>query len=158
MLLPDSSRLSNLKQRYRSLPPMLRTVTLAMIIVGVVVLATPLAPGATFHLDGLELHWHDLWRTRVAFALLMLGPLMVLAGFGVLAGHPWARPVLMGFPLIQVIPFYIVHWAFGAPAPIRSVSVGTYLLLGGVWAAIAAAYLYGRPAVRRHFAGAAGST
>ena len=148
-------RLTDLKQRYQSLPSLLRLVTLPLLILGAVVVITPLVPGMRFNLDGVEFQWRELWETRLALALLVLGSLMFLAGIGTLLARPWARPMLLALPFIQVIPFYLAHWVFGAPAPIRSISVTTYLFLCVVWAAIAAVYLYGRSAVRKHFAGTA---
>lgn len=147
-------RLIDLKQRYRSLPYLLRLVTTALFILDMVVAITPLIPGIKFTLDGVEFQWHELWQTRVAFALLALGPLMFLVGAGILLARPWGRPMLLALPFIQVIPFYLVHWVFGAPSPIRSISVAAYLLLCMAWAIVAAVYLYGFPSVRRYFSGA----
>src|SRR5687768_14934531 len=119
-------RFSELRVRYRSLPSLLRTATLALVILGIVVAAAPLIPGMTFNLDGEELTWREMWETRVALALLVLGPLMTSVGLGVLFGRRWARPVLLLMPMIQILPLYLVHWVFDAPSPIRSVSVTTY--------------------------------
>jgi hypothetical protein len=153
--LGGMSRLSELQDKFRSLPWLLRITTIALIILGAAVAITPLVPGMIFNFDGIEMGWRELWQTRVALALLLLGPLMISVGLGVLHARLWVRPALLLLPFIQLIPFYLVHWIFGAPSPIRSISVGTYFLLCLLWAVLATPYLYGRSAVRRHFANTA---
>ena len=146
---------SALLDRYKALPYLLKLVTLACILLGVAITLTPLVPGMSFGLDGTVLTWRELWQTRVAVALLVLGPLMVLIGIGSLMARRWARPTLILMPLIQMLPLYLVHWLLGAPAPIKSISVFTYFLMCVAWALIAYLYLYKSSAARGHFANAA---
>ena len=147
--------ISALVKRYSNLPSLLKVVTLACIFVGLSTTLAPLVPGMSLGLDGTVLTWHQLWQTRIALALLALGPFMMVVGIGSLMGRGWARPTLVLMPLLQVVPLYLVHWLLAAPAPIRSVSVPTYLLLCAVWASIAYLYLYKYSAARKHFADAA---
>ena len=157
-LTPVLGRMKNFSKllfQFKTLPDLLQLATLACILMGVMITLTPLMPGMTFGFDGTTLSWSELWQTHIAIALLVTGPLLILIGIGTLMARSWARPTLIFMPLIQVLPFYLVHWFLDAPSPIKSISISTYFWMCIVWAMIAYLYLYKSTAARKHFVNAA---
>jgi hypothetical protein len=144
--------LSQLKRRFSAMPWVLRGFVAASLGIGVAFTLLPLIPGASFQLGERELSSQELWQTRVALALFVVGPLMLVLGLAVLFRQGWARVALVVLPVLQLLPFLAVHWAFGAPSPVSSVSL--FLASCAVWAVVAAVYLFGSSASRQHFSNA----
>jgi len=124
---------------------------IGLLIVGICLVAAALIPGIGFNMDGIELTWRDLWRTGIAIALLVVGPLMATVGIGVLYAKAWARPALVALPALQVLPFYVVHWAMGSPSLLQSISPGLFLGLCAAWGLGAVIGLYVLPVPRNYF-------
>jgi hypothetical protein len=143
---------SQLKERFLAMPSMLRLLVSASLVFGIVLPLLPLFPGASFGLNGRELTYQELWYTGVAFALFALGPIMLIVGIAVLLRKSWIRPFLVGLPILQVLPFLVVHWVLDAPNPVPSLSVFASSCI--VWAAVAVAYLFGARGAREHFGSA----
>jgi hypothetical protein len=144
--------LAHLKQRFLEMPWLLRIVVAASLGIGVVFPLLPLMPGASFGLGERELTYHELWQTRVAFALFAIGPLMLVVGVAVFLRKGWVRPLLVVLPVLQLSPFLVVHWTFGAPNPVSSpVQFAASCV---AWAVLAVVYLFGTRGARAHFANA----
>jgi uncharacterized membrane protein YoaK (UPF0700 family) len=145
-------QLSQLKQRFSAMPWLLRTLVAASLGIGLGFSLLPLVPGASFGLGERELTYQELWQTRVAFAVLAVGVLMLVVGLAVFLRKSWVRPVLVVLPFLQLLPFLAVHWLFGAPNPVSSpVVLGVSSI---VWAVAAVVYLFGTRSGREHFANA----
>lgn len=134
------------------MPWLLRTLAAASVGIGIAFSILPFLPGATFGLGARELTVQELWQTKIAFSLFVVGPLMFAVGVAIFLRKSWIRPVLVFLPLLQLLPFLAVHWAFGAPSPVSSFAIFAVSCL--VWAALAAAYLLGSRRAREHFANA----
>jgi hypothetical protein len=144
--------LTELKQRFSAMPWLLRTFVAASVVIGIVFTVLPLVPGASFGLGERELTFQELWQTRVAFALFAVGPLMFVVGVAVFLRMGWVRPVLVVLPLLQLLPFLVVHWAFGAPSPVSSMTI--FAASCALWAVLAVLYLFGSRGALEHFANA----
>lgn len=144
--------LSQLKQRFSAMPWLLRTLVAASMVIGVAFSILPLVPGASFGLGERELSYAELWQTRVAFAVITVGVLMLVVGFAVFLRKSWVRPILVFLPLLQLMPFLAMHWAFGAPSPVSSPAF--FAGSSAVWAVLAVAWLFGTRSGREHFTNA----
>ena len=137
----------------KGVPRLLQVVAVASVGLGVIFTIHPFISIAPFKMAGRTLSHSELWATRVAFAVLLVGPLMVLLGIGTWRGRRWARPLLVVLPVLQTLPFLMVHWLFGAPSPVAGDFGWTIWIADSIiWALAGMAYLYGRPAARSHFA------
>ena len=145
--------LAQLKARFSAMPAALRITTGACLVIGAAFTVLPLIPGATFRLGERQVQWQEIWGTGVAYALFVVGPLMVAVGLAVFFGRAWVRSVLVLLPVFQGLPFLAVHWLLGAPSPFNSLLL--FALSCVVWALVAAAYLFGSNSARQHFANAA---
>jgi hypothetical protein len=132
------------------MPWLLRILIAASLGIGLVFPLLPFVPGATFDLGDQQLTNQELWQTRVAFALFVVGPLMLFVGAAVFLRKSWIRPLLVVLPVLQLLPFFAVHWTFGAPSPVSSPAV--FAGSCAVWAVITVVYLYGTRGAREHFA------
>jgi hypothetical protein len=137
------------RTRFNSTPLILRIVAAASLGVGAAFTVFPLVPSATFNLSGTEVSWQELWRTRLAVASIVVGGLMLWVGAAILLRRIWVRPILVVIPVLELLPFQIVHWWFGAPNPVPSISM--YLLMCSTWSIIAAFYLFGTSGPRGYF-------
>jgi hypothetical protein len=145
-------QLSQLKQRFSAMPWLLRILVAASLGIGLAFSLLPLVPGARFGLGEKELTYQELWQTRVALAVFAVGALMLVVGLAVFLRKSWVRPMLVVLPLLQLLPFLLVHWLFGAPSPVSS-SV-EFAVSSAVWAVVAVACLFGMRSLREHFANA----
>lgn len=133
-------------------PKPLRIVALASIFIGAMFVAESLIPGfSSFPVGGESLGWSELWRTRVAIAVLMDGLLMLAIGLGVVRRQAWTRIALVALPVLQCLPFQIVHSIWGAPDPLPFDKGNLLGIL--IWALISFTYLFGFKAPRDHFKG-----
>jgi hypothetical protein len=139
-------------RRFSEMPWLLRILVGASLGIGLVFPLLPFIPAATFELEERELTNHELWQTRVAFALFAVGLLMLVVAAGVFLRKRWIRPVLIILPVLQTLPFLVAHWTFGAPNPISS--PGTFAATCAIWAVCATVYLFTYPSTRQHFANA----
>ena len=144
--------IAHLKQRFLAMPWFLRILVAASTGIGLVFPLLPFVPGATFELGERQLNYQELWQTRVAFALFAVGPLMLGVGIAVFLRKRWVRPVLVVLPLLQVLPFWFVHWAFSAPRPVPSLALFAGQCV--VWVVLTVVYLFGTRGAREHFANA----
>ena len=144
--------LARLKERFSAMPWLLRILVAASLGIGLMFPLLPLMPGASFGLGERELTNQELWQTRVAFALFAVGPFMHVVGLAVFLRKRWVRPVLVVLPLLQLLPFFVVQWAFGAPSPVSSPAV--FAGSCAAWAVLAVVYLFGTRGAREHFANA----
>ena len=144
--------IANLKQRFMAMPWLLRIVVAASLGIGVAFPLLPLMPGASFRLGERELTYQELWQTRVALALFAVGLLMLAVGAGVFLRKGWVRLVLVVLPVLQLLPFLLVHWAFGAPSPVSSPA--QFAVSCVAWAVLAFGYLFGSRGAQAHFANA----
>jgi len=122
----------------RDIPRPLGVTAAASIILGVVLLLTVIIPGADFNLAGTLISHEVMWSSGEAAAILVSVPLMLVVGIGIVFRHGWVRPLLIVLPVLQYLPFQVVHWSFGAPNPTPSLL--QYALGCGSWAAIALVY------------------
>jgi hypothetical protein len=81
-----------------------------------------------------------MWETRVAVAMLVTAPLMLATGIAILRRARAVRLVLVILPILQFLPFQIVHWVFAAPDPV--ISTLFYVVACGGWALFAIVYLF----------------
>jgi hypothetical protein len=139
-----------LKLRFAAMPRVLRLVALASIVVGAAVTVLPVIPGSRFQLGPHELSWEQLWQTRVAWALFVSGPLMVLVGVSVFFRSRWARPLVVFMPVLQLLPLSGVHLMYGAPDPVASAP--TFAATTAIWMLVAVVYLYSTRGPREYFA------
>lgn len=139
-----------LSRRFEAMPRPLKLIAAASIFVGAAVAAQPFVPGSHFDMAGYRLSQAEVWDTRVAFASLVVGLLMLLVGVGIVSGRRWVRPVLVFLPMFQTFPYWTVHRLYGAPAPIYSASV--WATMSAIWAVAMWAYLFRAAGPRRHFA------
>ncbi len=109
-----------LKRRFSAMPWLLRTLVTASAGIGIAFSILPLLLGATFGLGEIELTGQELWQTRIAFALFVVGPFMFSVGVAIFLRKSWVRPVLVLLPLLQLLPFLVAHWVFDAPSPVSS--------------------------------------
>jgi hypothetical protein len=145
--------LDRFRARFETMPRLLQLVATASVVLGLAFTVLPFIPAAVFNLDGRPLSHTELWDTRVAFALLVAGPLMLVVGSALLAGRRWVRPLLLVLPLLQTLPFFIVQRWFGAPSPVGDRSAWIVWIVGSsLWALAAAAYLYGARGPKQYFA------
>lgn len=142
--------LASLHARVGGIPLLLRLTAVASLVIGFVFPLLPFIPGLTFNVSGTTLSWNELWDTGVAFALLMIGPLMLTVGAGILHRRRWVRWLLVVLPVLQLLPFQIVHWLFRAPDPTPSLQ--SYVVLCVLWVVLVALYVFGRRSVRGYFA------
>jgi hypothetical protein len=142
--------LNLLKVRFAAMPRILRLVALASIVIGAGVTVLPVIPGSRFQLGPHELSWEQLWQTRVALALFVGGPLMVLVGVSIFFRSRWARPLVVVMPALQVLPFLGVHLMYGAPDPVASAPA--FAAMSAIWVLLAMVYLYGTRGPREYFA------
>lgn len=145
-------QLSQLKRRFAAMPWLLRILVAACLGIGLGFTVLPFVPSATFNLGERQLTYQELWQTRVAFGVVAVGALMFVVGVAVLLRKSWARPMLVVLPLLELLPFLAVHWAFGAPSPVSSPAF--FAGASAVWAVLAVAYLFGTRGSREHFANA----
>jgi hypothetical protein len=142
--------ISTIRARLGRVPFLLRSIAMASFGIGIAFPLVAVIPGATFDFFGDSLSWRELWQTRVAFALLATGPLMLFVAFAIFRRARWVRPVLVVLPILQSLPFRLVHWAFSAPNPIPSLQA--YIFSSATWALVATIYLFGFNSVRAYFA------
>jgi hypothetical protein len=145
--------LSQLKRRFFAMPWLLRILVAAGLSIGLAFCLVPLAPKASFGLGERQLTYQELWQTRVALAVIAVGVLMLVVGVAVFLRKGWVRPLLVVLPVVQLLPFLVVHWAFGAPNPVSSPVF--FAVSTAIWAVFAVAYLFGTRSSREHFANAA---
>ena len=150
--LDRMEQLSQLRRRFSAMPWLLRTLVAASLGIGLGFSVLPLVPGARFGLGESELTYQELWQTRVAFAVLAVGVLMLVVGLAVFLRKSWVRPLLVVLPPLQLLPFLAVHWLFGAPSPVSSPVFFT--VSSAAWAVAAIVCLFGMRSVREHFANA----
>jgi len=143
----------HLKQRFLAMPWLLRILVAASIGIGVVFCLLPLVPGSSFDLGERELSYEELWQTRVAFAVFAVGVLMLVVGVAVFRRSKWVRPALVVLPVLQVLPFLVVHWVSEAPSPLSSPA--SFAASAAAWSVFAAVYLFGMRGGREHFCDAA---
>jgi hypothetical protein len=144
-------KFDELREFLEEIPILLRICAMACVGLGILVTLIPLLPGSSFDVSGTKLTRAQLWETRVAFAMFAVGPLMFLSGLGIFRRRGWSRIVLLIMPVLQFLPFQIVHWLFGAPNP--SASLLTYAISCGVWFIVAALLVTSRSA-RAYYASA----
>ncbi|MFC5527827.1 hypothetical protein ACFPPA_18935 [Rhodanobacter ginsengisoli] len=121
------------------IPRPLGVAAAASIVLSVVLLLTAIIPGADFNFAGTLMSHEAMWSSGEAAAILVSVPLMLAVGIGIVFRHGWVRPLLIVLPVLQYLPFQVVHWLFGAPNPTPSLL--QYALGCGSWAAIAFVYL-----------------
>jgi len=135
-----------------TVPFVLRIAAIASLVLGVVLVLSPLLPGMSFNVDGTLLDRVQMWETRVAYAMLAVGPLMIACGVGIFLRRRWSRFILLIMPVLQLLPFQIVHWLFGAPNP-TVFSVLGLLVCVVVWF-VGVALLLTSQSVRSYYANA----
>jgi hypothetical protein len=140
---------SQLWHRLNTMPSTLRVIVIACLGIGVSAVACTFVPGARVNLWGTQVPWHELWPSRIAFALIGVGGLMVWTGLAVLLRKAWARIILVIMPILVALPFVLVNVAFGGPKPTASAS--EYVLGCVTWGVIAALYLFHTSGVRKYF-------
>ncbi|GLQ97409.1 hypothetical protein GCM10007863_18290 [Dyella mobilis] len=115
-------------------------------------LAGALIPGfSNLRVGERTLEWSDLWQTRMAIAVLLGGLLMLVIGFGIVRRQVWARNALVVLPVLQCLPFKIVHFIWLAPDPLPFDKGNLLGIL--IWVVIGSIYLFGFKAARDHFKG-----
>lgn len=132
--------LSDIVNRWNEMPWLPRIMCAACVVLGIVCTALPLIPGATIDYFGTQLSWQEIWSTGVAFGLFLIGPLMTAVGIGLFRRSPWVRPVVVVMPILQVLPFVIVHSLFPGPDPLPE--PGLYVAECLVWGLLAWLYLF----------------
>jgi len=151
---PQGAALLPLTHRWRNFqaaPVTLRVVIVGSLMMGVVLPVVPFVPGVEFRSPGGSLSGAEIWDAHVPYALFLLALLMVIVGLAVLARARWARQLLIALPVLQLLPFQVLHWVFSAPDPIPSVP--GYLILVGVWVLCASLYLFAVDRPRLYFEG-----
>jgi hypothetical protein len=121
-----------------NIPRPLGLVAVASIFLSVVLLLTAVIPGAGFNLAGTFMSHEAMWASGEAIAILVSVPLMVAVSIGIVLRCGWVRPLLIVLPVLQYLPFQVLHWLFGAPNPTPSLL--QYALGCGSWTAIALVY------------------
>jgi hypothetical protein len=130
-------------------PWLLRITALASIALGIIFPAITLIPGADFNLAGSVMSHGEIWASGVAVAIMVVAPLMLAIGFGILLHRRWVRVPLILLPILQYLPFQAAHWLFGAPNP--TPSIPQYVIFCVAWAAIASIYLFASSRAKRYF-------
>lgn len=147
-----SSSLSQFRSQLGSIPLVLRLAVLLGIIGSVALPLLPLLPGVGFTISGTYLTWAEVWRTGVAYALLLGGPLYLAIPYGVLQRKAWVRPMLVVFPILQLIPFELAHVFGDAPNPTPG-GLHELALPMTIWALGFGSYLFASRSVRYYFQG-----
>ena len=122
------------------MPRLLRIVTSANVALGIVCTILPFIPQATIDYFGTQLFREQMWNTKVALALFIVGPFMVAVGIGLLCRAHWVRAALVVMPFLQLLPFLSVHALFGGPNPFPEPMF--YSIYCAVWALLALIYLF----------------
>jgi hypothetical protein len=145
--------LNRIRSRFDAMPRLLQVTATASIVLGLLCIVEPFVPAAQFDLAGHKLSHSEIWDTRVAFALLLVGPIMLLVGGAVVIGRRWVRPLLVLLPVLQTLPFLAVHWLFGAPNPVGDRFGWIVWIVGStLWALAAMAYLFRARGPLQYFA------
>ena len=131
------------------IPRPLGMVAVASIVLSVVLLLTAIIPGAGFNLAGAPMSHEVMWASGEAVGILVSAPLMFAVGIGVVRRCGWVRPLLVVLPVLQYLPFQLLHWLFGAPNPTPSLLFYAVSCLS--WAAIASIYLFANSKAQRYF-------
>jgi hypothetical protein len=90
-----------------------------------------------------------MWASGEAIAILVSVPLMLAVGIGIVLRCRWVRLLLIVLPVLQYLPFQAVHLFFGAPNPTPSLL--QYVLLCGIWMAVAVVYFSLINRAKRYF-------
>ena len=132
-----------------NIPRPLGVAAAASIVLSVVLLLTAILPGAGFNLAGTPLSHEAMWASGEAIAILVSVPLMLAVGVGIMHRCGWVRPLLVVLPVLQYLPFQLVHWLFGAPDPTPSLL--QYAISCLAWSAIASIYLFANSTAKSYF-------
>ena len=132
--------LSDVIERWQQMPLILRILTAASLFLGITCSILPIIPNASMNVSGVELSWKQMWETKVAISLFVVGPLMIAVAVGVLRRALWVRSVLVVMPVLQFLPFEVVHVLFGAPDPAPMPVL--FLSECFVWSLVALFYLF----------------
>jgi hypothetical protein len=141
------------------MPGLLRTATLANVLLGILIPVFAILAGLGYGEETLAFRWHtldeplagpDVWRTGVGFAAFTTAAIMFAVGIAIVRRAPWSRTALVIEPVLQVLPFEVVHRLLGAPDP--HFWSPDFAVPCGVWAALTAGYLFGFRSAREYFA------
>lgn len=132
-------KFDELREFLDTVPKLLRAGAIASLVLGMLAVVTPFVPGRFFEVGGIKLSRTELWATGVAFALFTVGPLMVALGLGIFHRRRWTRTVLLVMPILQTLPFQVVHWVFAGPKVVEDLV--TVAIAYAVWFVVAALYL-----------------
>ncbi len=132
-----------------NVPWPLRTAALASIALGIIFPIITFIPGADFNIAGSVLSHEEIWASGVAVAILVVAPLMLVIGLGILRHRRWVRVPLVVLPILQCLPFQTAHWLSGAPNP--TPSIPQYAISCVCWAAITSIYLFASSTAKRYF-------
>jgi hypothetical protein len=131
-------------------PKPLRIIALASMFIGAMFVATALIPGfSNLAVGQKSLGWNELWHARIAVAVLIGGLFMLAFGFGVVRRQGWTMIALVFLPVLQCLPFEIVHVIWGAPNPLPFDKGNLLGML--IWAVMFLIYLFGFKAARDHY-------
>jgi len=139
----------------RRVPLLLRLFTIACFFIGVLVPLQGIIPGIGANIYGTYLSWSELWQTGNALVLLAIGPIHLAVPYGVLRRERWIRPLLVCFPLFQILPFEFVGFLFGGPGFLlfyyQKFAMLGFALILAIYAIVVAAYLYRNQSVCFYF-------
>jgi hypothetical protein len=139
----------------RRVPLLLRLFTIACFFIGVLAPLQAIIPGIGANIYGTHQSWSEMWQTGNALILLAIGPIHLAVPYGVLRRQQWICPLLVCFPLFQLLPFELVGFLFGGPSFLlyyyqKSVMLGFALYLA-IYAIAVTIYLYRNLAVCSYF-------
>jgi len=100
----------------RRVPLLLRLFTIACFFIGVLAPLQAIIPGIGANIYGTHQSWSEMWQTGNALILLAIGPIHLAVPYGVLRRQQWICPLLVCFPLFQLLPFELVGFLFGGPS------------------------------------------
>ena len=151
-----AEKMIEVRIQLQTIPLLLRLGVILSCIVGVVVPLIALIPGVGVNIDGTPLSWEELWETGVAFALLAYGPIHLAIPYGVFQRKNWLCPLLVCFPIVQLLPFEVVQLIFGTKGGALSLYQYFPITLGfaiylAIYAVAVGTFLYANRSVRAYF-------
>ncbi len=150
-----SPKIRELVSQIGRVPLPLRLFIIACLFIGILVPLQAIIPGIGANINGTHLHWPELWQTGSAFVLLAMGPIHLAVPYGVLQRKQWVRPLLVCFPLIQLLPFELKEFFFGKAGFLLTVyqksAMRGFALFLAIYVIVVAVYLYRTQSVRFYF-------
>ena len=89
---------------FRSMPRVMKNITLLNLIGGVFFVVAPFIPFMPFYVNGAAVSQSEFWRMGAGLISVILGIVMVIAGIGLINKRNWAR--ILTFGLLATVGCY----------------------------------------------------